>query len=256
MDKTANIATTRHRNVKRVAATLLVTLSALAASLLFESRSHAQSDPKQHDLLRQSQADVDRKNSGCVSCHTSTDEPSMHPTGTVRLACIDCHGGDSTATLAPGTNSKTPEYEQIKNRAHVQPNDPALAGRSGNPQRLYTKWLRESYEYVRFVNPGDLRVAAETCGTAGCHAPEVMKVKTSMMTHGAMLWGAALYNNGSFPLKNARFGESYSSSGVPQGIRTVPAPTPDEIRLKGILPRTHAAGTLGNIATRQRPARF
>jgi hypothetical protein len=160
----------------------------------------------------------------------------MHPTGTVRLACIDCHGGDSTATLSPGANPKTPEYEQIKNRAHVQPNDPALAGRSGNPQRLYTKWLRESYEYVRFVNPGDLRVAAETCGTAGCHAAEVMKVKTSMMTHGAMLWGAALYNNGSFPLKNARFGESFSSSGVPQGIRTVPAPTPDEVRQKGILP--------------------
>ena len=160
----------------------------------------------------------------------------MHPTGTVRLACIDCHGGDSTATLATGTDSKTPEYEQIKNRAHVQPSDSTLAGRSGNPQRLYTKWLRESYEYVRFVNPGDLRVAAETCGTAGCHAPEVMKVKTSMMTHGAMLWGAALYNNGSFPLKNARFGESYSSYGVPQGIRTVPAPTSDEIRLKGILP--------------------
>ena len=160
----------------------------------------------------------------------------MHPTGTVRLACIDCHGGDSTATLPPRTNSKTTEYEQIKNRAHVLPNDPALAGRSGNQQRLYTKWLRESYEYVRFVNPGDLRVAAETCGTAGCHAPEVMKVKTSMMTHGAMLWGAALYNNGSFPLKNARFGESYSSSGAAQGIRTVPAPTPEEIRLKGILP--------------------
>jgi hypothetical protein len=238
MNKTASIATTRHRNVKRVATTLLVALSVVTVSLLFERRSHAQSDPQQHDLLRQSQADVDRKNSGCVSCHNSTDEPSMHPTGTVRLACIDCHGGDSTATLppAPGTNSKTPEYDQIKNRAHVQPNDPALADRSGNQQRLYTKWLRESYEYVRFVNPGDLRVAAETCGMAGCHAPEVMKVRTSMMTHGAMLWGAALYNNGSFPLKNARFGESYSSSGAPQGIRTVPAPTPDEIRLKGILP--------------------
>ena len=32
-----------------------------------------------------------------------------------------------------------------------------------------------------------------------------------MMTHGGMLWGAALYNNGSFPLKNTRFGESYSA---------------------------------------------
>jgi hypothetical protein len=184
----------------------------------------------------QSQAEVDRKNAGCVSCHTGTDEPSMHPTRTVRLACTDCHGGDSTATLPPGANSKSAEYGQLKNRAHVQPNDPALAGNSGNPPRLYTKWLRESYEYVRFVNPGDLRVAAETCGTAGCHAAEVLKVKTSMMTHGAMLWGAALYNNGSFPLKNARFGESYSSSGLPQGIHTVPVPTPDEIRLKGIVP--------------------
>src|SRR5579862_4723602 len=236
MNNTTNIATTRSRNMKRATVSLLATLAALGVSLLFERRSHAQSNPQQHQLLRQSQADVDRKNSGCVSCHTTTDEPSMHPTGTVRLACIDCHGGDSTATLAPGANSKTPEYEQIKNRAHVQPNDSALAGRSGNPQRLYTKWLRESYEYVRFVNPGDLRVAAETCGTAGCHAAEVLKVKTSMMTHGAMLYGAALYNNGSFPLKNARFGESYSADGLPRTLLTFPAPTPHETRLKGIVP--------------------
>ena len=45
-----------------------------------------------------------------------------------------------------------------------------------------------------------------------------MKVKTSMMTHGGMLWGAALYNNGAFPLKNTRFGESYSADGRPQKI--------------------------------------
>ena len=45
----------------------------------------------------------------------------------------------------------------------------------------------------------------------------------SMMTHGAMLWGAALYNNGSFPFKQARFGESYSMNGAPQRLQTVPA---------------------------------
>jgi hypothetical protein len=236
MNKTINQAIALQRKAERAVTTLLVTLGALAILLFFEGRSHAQSDAQQHNLLRQSQAEVDRKNSGCVSCHTSTDEPSMHPTSTVRLACTDCHGGDSTATLRPGTNYKTPEYERIKNQAHVRPNDPTLAGQSANPKRLYTKWLRESYEYVRFVNPGDLRVAAETCGTAGCHAAEVLRVKTSMMTHGAMLWGAALYNNGAFPIKNARFGESYSASGLAQGIRTVPAPTPDEVRRKGIVP--------------------
>src|SRR3989454_8447354 len=30
------------------------------------------------DLSRQSQADVDRKNVGCVTCHTATDAPTMH----------------------------------------------------------------------------------------------------------------------------------------------------------------------------------
>ena len=236
MNAAADRWTTRSQRLRRVALALVVALSAFAASLVFEGRSRAQSDSKQRSLLGQSQADVDGKNSGCVSCHTSSDEPSMHPTGTVRLACTDCHGGDSTAKLSPGTSINSPEYEQIKKRAHPQPNDPSLARSSAYPQRLYTKWLRESYEYVRFVNPGDLRVASETCGSVGCHAPEVLKVKTSMMTHGGMLWGAALYNNGSFPLKNTRFGESYSALGVPQAVLTIPPPTPEETRLKGIVP--------------------
>jgi hypothetical protein len=34
-----------------------------------------------------------------------------------------------------------------------------------------------------------------------------MWIKKSMMTHGGMLWGAALYNNGAFPLKDAQFGK-------------------------------------------------
>src|SRR5579859_2771295 len=44
----------------------------------------------------QSQEDAVRKSSGCISCHTSTDEPTMHPTKTVFLGCIDCHGGNSS----------------------------------------------------------------------------------------------------------------------------------------------------------------
>ena len=232
----ANLAS-RIRRSGRVWSFLITAAIAIVVLLLFEGRMRASQTSAQHgNLLGQSQADVDRKNTGCVSCHVSTDEPSMHPTRTVRLACTDCHGGDITVVAQVGANPKSAEYEQLKKRAHPQPNDPALANTSANPPRLYTKWLRESYEYVKFVNPGDLRVAAETCGANGCHAPEVLKVKTSMMTHGGMLWGAALYNNGSFPLKNTHFGESYSSDGVPQSIHTVPPPTPEETRLKGIVP--------------------
>jgi len=209
---------------------------AIIALFALEHRSRAQAQAPQAGLLTQSQEEADRKSAGCVTCHTHTDEPTMHPTRTVRLGCADCHGGDVTARLTEGTPKDSDAYNQVKKKAHVQPREREFARGLANAERPFASWLRESYEYVRFVNPGDLRVAAETCGTAECHAAEVLKVKTSMMTHGAFLWGAALYNNGSFPLKNARFGESYSSEGLPQAVRTVPAPTAEETRTKGILP--------------------
>ena len=86
------------------------------------------------------------------------------------------------------------------------------------------------------MNPGDLRVAPETCGSAGCHPSEVRNVSTSMMTTGGMLWGAALYNNGGYPHKDTRFGESYARDGTPQTVRTIPPPSAEETRTKGVLP--------------------
>jgi hypothetical protein len=124
----------------------------------------------------------------------------------------------------------------VKEKAHVQPRNAAFKNRANLPERAYTLWLKESAAYVKFVNPGDLRVAAETCGAAGCHAPEVRFVSTSMMTHVGLLWGAALYNNGGYPAKNARFGESYNRDGLPQSIKTFPKPAAEETRTKGVIP--------------------
>ena len=187
-------------------------------------------------LKGQTQAEAARKSAGCISCHTQTDEPTMHATGTVILGCTDCHGGKADVRIAAGPATGSSEYVQAKRQAHPQPRDPQLANRSANPERAYTQWLKESPEYVRFVNPGDLRIAAETCGSVGCHASEVRNVSTSMMTTGGLLWGAALYNNGAYPHKDARFGESYSHDGAPQTVRTIPPPTPEETRKKGVLP--------------------
>lgn len=188
------------------------------------------------DLGKQSDADVARKSAGCVSCHVKTDAKTMHEASTVKLACTDCHGGNATATAPAGQGPGSVAYEAAKKAAHVLPHDAALFRSSANPERAYTAWLRESWEFVRFVNPGDLRVARVTCGTVGCHPSEVAAVEKSMMTHGAMLWGAALYNNGAFPLKIPRFGESYSPEGIPQRLQTVPPPTREEIFKKGVLP--------------------
>ena len=152
----------------------------------------------------------------CTSakCHAGI-EP-MHASPAVHLGCTDCHGGRAESA--------------DKAAAHVAPRHGALGARS------YARLNRESPEYVRFINPGDLRVAGQTCGSSGCHEAIVYKVRHSLMTHGAFLWGAALYNNGAFPLKDAVFGESYDARGVSQRLYTRPPPTPDEIRFQGILP--------------------
>src|SRR5215216_1421722 len=155
---------------------------------------------------------------GCVTCH-GLIEP-MHKYGTtetldklkdgkdaVGLSCTACHGGNPVS--------------RVKEEAHVKPMFPREWRRAGkysgaNPERSNTLLARESWEFVRFINPGDLRVVGRTC--AACHDVESKNVSRSMMTHGAMLWGAALYNNGSFHLKDPRFGESYSESGKPQTL--------------------------------------
>ncbi len=172
---------------------------------------------------------------GCVSCHALI-EP-MHKYGTtetleklkdgkdaVGLSCTACHGGNPVS--------------KIKDEAHVQPEFPREWRREGkytgaNPERSNTLLARESWEFVRFINPGDLRVAGKTCAGSACHDVESKNVARSMMTHGAMLWGAALYNNGSFHLKDARFGESYSESGAPQTL--LQNSTEEERRTKGFL---------------------
>ncbi|HWC77606.1 MAG TPA: hypothetical protein VG778_09090, partial [Blastocatellia bacterium] len=169
---------------------------------------------------------------GCLDCHSGIED--MH-NGKISLGCVDCHGGNA-GSRAQGLTKGSPPYEEAKRAAHVQPRFPKVWKTSGNPERTFSLLNDESPEFVRFVNPGDLRVANLSCGTSECHGPEVHDVSKSMMTTGAMLWGAALYNNGAFPLKNPRFGESYTADGKPQRLQTVPQPTAEETRNKGVLP--------------------
>ena len=238
MEKLASLPTIPVQ--QRRARLFLTLLCGGTFSLLFmgthSARSSAAAQDPQSSIRGQSQQDADRKSAGCISCHTSTDEPTMHPSKAVPIGCTDCHGGNAGISISAGTLSTSPEYNAAKDKAHVQPRDAIFKERSAIPERAYTKWLKESAEYVKFANPGDLRVAPETCGNAGCHPNETRAVSTNMMTHAGLLWGAALYNNGSIPYKNTRFGESYDRAGIAQTMKTIPAPTPEQTRLQGILP--------------------
>jgi hypothetical protein len=168
----------------------------------------------------QSEAEVTEKSAGCYSCHTKTDQPSMHASPAVRLGCVDCHGGDSVSPAAFGK----PElgYDHADNIAamkvaHPQPTYPAAwHDSSANPVRSYTLLNKEAPEFIRFVNPSDYRVARESCGS--CHLETIEATERSMMSTSSMLWGGAAYNNGIVPYKTYVFGEAYTRDGKPACI--------------------------------------
>lgn len=182
--------------------------------------------------------DQDVKLEGCMTCHNNIEPMHRYNArgdvfdkledgkDAMGLTCTSCHGGNPAALT-------------VKD-AHVQPKFPNEWGcnnkgecSSKNPERTNTLLAKESVEFVRFVNPGDYRVVEQSCGE--CHSDENKKAARSMMAHGGMLWGAALYNNGGFHLKDTHFGESYNEKGEPQTLFQVPAPTREEQAFKGFV---------------------
>jgi len=166
----------------------------------------------------QSQEQMDAKSAGCISCHVKSDAPTMHLTPAVKLGCTDCHGGDPQVVGNPALSRADPQYVAAREKAHVLPRYPHGWNypSSANPSRSYALLNKEAPEYIRFVNPGDLRVAREACGA--CHLPVVEASERSLMATGAMLWGGAGYNNGIVPFKNYLFGEAYTREGQPAKI--------------------------------------
>ncbi len=192
------------------------------------------------------------QSSGCMTCHGEYDKATrtMHDSPkAIAVGCTGCHGGDASVVSPldapgrpgkPGTAIADRAYLDAMHRAHVQPrnpqawygqhddaafgshhieNDPAVLHGSRNPEITGALLNQESPEFVRFINPGDIRIADYSCGA--CHYEQVQLVKRSMMAHGAQLWGAALYNNGAIPNKIPNYGESYSPFGLPQRLQGV-----------------------------------
>ncbi|MFY9620330.1 MAG: hypothetical protein WAQ99_11025 [Pyrinomonadaceae bacterium] len=230
----------RRRNA--VLVSIIVLLGSLALAVLMRASEMAGSSPPLNgaELLTSTSAQQPPTAStapleGCLKCHDKIEPMHRYgPTATLDkldngkdalgLTCTGCHGGNPAAAT--------------KEEAHVRPRYPNEWIKNGKfriPERSGPLLARESLEFVRFLNPGDLRVAAKTCGSSECHSVQTNAVSKSMMTHGAMLWGAALYNNGGYPIKDSQFGESYSASGGPQRLIQVPQPNAEQKRQKGIL---------------------
>ena len=182
----------------------------------------------------QSRSQADAKSAGCLSCHTDSDEKTMHANPAVVLGCADCHGGDAGVHAEPGWARDSANYTAALDRAHVQPRYPEAWNypSSAAPEGSYTLLNRESPAFVRFTNPGDYRVAREACGA--CHADIIEAAERSLMSTGAMLWGGAAYNNGILPFKQYVLGEAYTRDGQPARISN-PVKPDANMRAKGVI---------------------
>src|SRR5215469_7047003 len=187
----------------------------------------------------ETQQEADAKSAGCKSCHTSTDAMTMHQTPAVVQGCADCHGGDASVMAPAGLAKTDAQYASFRDRAHVLPRYPDAWNfpSSAMPKQSYTLLNKESPEFIRFVNPSDLRVARQACGA--CHLPIIQAAERSLMATGAMFFGGAAYNNGVVNQKHYALGEAYTSDGKPAKVVSPgnpPGTVTDEQAKRGALP--------------------
>ncbi len=160
--------------------------AALVVVAVFFGGALAGCDPGQEVVF------VDR--SGCLACHRPLEpdgtavgiEQAHPPVDGQPLSCEDCHGGDPDA--------------RKQSEAHVLP----LPGVGEFIRDLTVQELDDvEPEYLRFINPGDLRVAPMSCGAgspraggSGCHQDVIDTMVTSPMATSAGILGVARYRAG------------------------------------------------------------
>ena len=172
------------------------------------------------------------------------------------LGCTDCHGGNAADRVAGWrcARDRRNTRKRLRKRHPSRDLRPRERAVRQSSSRLYQVVERRARVTSNSSIPAICASRSKPAAVRMSYS-EVQRVRTSMMTHGAMLWGAALYNNGAFPLKNPLFGESYAADGTPQRLQTFPPPTPEETRTKGVLPYLEPIRALGDFAARQRVAR-
>lgn len=181
----------------------------------------------------------------CLGCHEGITD--VHPF--FALACVDCHGGNDQVALPAQLNIRD---QAILKLSHVLPLDSSMWWPNGidddndnqidesgeffdgrakvdsstpfSDKRLANKGQMDSevnrdVNYLRWLNPGDLRVADASCGSRNknandamiCHAEVVYDMRRSIMSQFSTVPSAATYGNAQLP-KAIDFGIDFAGS--------------------------------------------
>jgi len=107
----------------------------------------------------------------CLSCHDGIE--AVHTPYVPEGRCVVCHGGDDNARQKDRAHVSVPEdWETIRGGL---PPSPVGFIKDFAPDQLDAL----DPAYLRFINPGDTRVVAESCGV--CHEEQVQAMPNSVM---------------------------------------------------------------------------
>lgn len=143
---------------------------------------------------------------GCVSCHEGIE--AAHAPYIEAGRCTTCHGGDASRTL--------------KRRAHVLPPDNWAEVRGDalpvSPPGFIRDFAPDQLDaidpaYVRFINPGDVRVLDDTCGA--CHPDHANSMPMSVMATNAGHYWPSLFLAGLQDDRDGHFA-SFEPANMPE----------------------------------------
>jgi hypothetical protein len=175
-----------------------------------------------------------RLGGSCLACHEGITD--IHPD--FALSCTDCHGGNDQVAMPAVVNIRD---QDLLKKSHVLPLDPEMwwangiddngdgrvdevgeffdgrtVDQDGNAGLAEARLAKRSQldsemnhdvNYLRWLNPGDLRVAQVGCGNKNknanaamvCHAEVVYDMRRSIMTTQAGVISGANYGNAQLP---------------------------------------------------------
>lgn len=139
------------------------------------------------------------ESSGCHGALKIVEQ--IHPFAEVR--CVDCHGGDASQSAKGLAHVPRPASvgpfpliagEHKADKPPVEKRGPR-AFRQGDPTNSEHN-DPGIIAYRRFLNPGDLFAAPQSCGPSGCHPDVVERVSRSLHATMAGLMNGIYYANG------------------------------------------------------------
>jgi hypothetical protein len=142
------------------------------------------------DCAASPEAGVCKQDASCIGCHGLKSGPdavgieNAHPWS--YLGCTSCHGGLGVDPAQPSRQLTMAEAHVPMPPEMASPGDPRTP-RQGSYANHYlgragVEGMTGGLDWIRFMNPGDLRITNQSCARSGCHEGATEKLERSVMS--------------------------------------------------------------------------